>query len=557
MAIIADKLHKAATRLRKGDLEGAWKQAETARRRAPASPQPLVMLGRIALQAGRYHQAREALEQAVQRDSQDARSLYLLGYACMQQGDPAAAVLHLSAACEVDPELGEAYNRLCAVLGQSGRIMEAARAGERAIELLPDSADAYTNLGSVYEIQGRLDAALRCREQAARLLPSHPRIQHCLANALLAVGQTEAAEKHYRKALELKPDFAPPWRILVRLHRYSNPDAEDALKIREQLEKVPEADRGDLHFALGKIYDDCGVVAEAFEQFQLANRIENARHNFDIEALRTRVDAVVAAFTPEFFRARAGFGVESEQPVFIVGMPRSGTTLVESILAAHKDVFAGGELYWFGELDRLVEQAVGGDAAYPRCVRELSSEHCRQLAEDYLDYLRQLTDGEAYLRITDKLLSNLFHLGMLHLVFPQARIIHCRRDPMDTCFSIYKIKTPDSLPFAYDLENVAHMYNCYRRLMHHWEKVLPQQIMTIDYESLVSNQVDLTQRLLDFVGLPWDEACVQFHANKAMTRTLSAEQVREPLHARSIGRWQAYETFLEPMRKILEQDGLG
>ena len=550
------RLRKAVQKLEQGDIETARRLAESMHKKSPKSAAPLNLLGDIAMLSRNFPRAVKMFARVVELLPNEAESQFRLGFAYMQMGRLNLAAKHLQQAVKLRPNFGEAYIRLCAVLGQLGQLTEAVVAGEVAVRLMPDSATAQTNLGSAYEVSGRERDALVCRRAAARLWPAHPVIQNSLGNALASVGDKQGAVRCYREAVRLQPKYTTPWRLLTRLCHYTKPDEPDAVMIRRLLSdpSIHEAQRSDLHFALGKIYDDCGRYDEAFTQFEAANKIENKKHAFDPNVYLRQVDAITSVFTKEMLESKADLGDGSDLPVFIVGMPRSGSTLVEQIIASHVDAHGGGELYWFSRIDQHVTQVTDGNMRYPECARLLDAEGINSLAANYMDNLRVLMGGVKYARVTDKFLGNYLHLGLIHLLFPRARIIHCQRNPLDTCLSIFGIVTPNSLQFAYNLENIAVAYNGYRRVMRHWQAVIPDSLLSINYEDLVRNQEPMTRKLLDFIGLPWDPACLHFHAADSPARTLSAAQVREPIHDRSIGRGESYKSYLGPLIRILESE---
>jgi hypothetical protein len=269
---------------------------------------------------------------------------------------------------------------------------------------------------------------------------------------------------------------------------------------------------------------------------------------FDAAAHRRRVDWLIRTFTPEFFRQVEGVGLDPETPVFIVGMPRSGTTLVEQILSRHPQVFGAGELR---DVDRLAEaltapvEAVGGDS---NVLAALARQKGRDLAERHLHRLTRL--GGAALRVIDKLPINFLHLGLIATLFPRARVLHCRRDRLDTCLSCY-VQYFHALNFTWDLEDLGKYHREYERLMAHWRTALPLRLLDVSYEELVSDQEAVSHRMIAFCGLDWDERCLAFHENPRPVHTMSMLQVRRPMYASSVGRWRRYEKQLEPLRKAL------
>ena len=236
----------------------------------------------------------------------------------------------------------------------------------------------------------------------------------------------------------------------------------------------------------------------------------------------------------------------SNTPVFIVGVPRSGTSLVEQILSSHSDVFGAGELTWVGVVASSIQDNLKTDTHYPECIQELTKSNINGLAEQYLRYLHTLANNES--RITDKMPNNFLHLGLIHILFPNARIIHCRRDPRDTCVSIYTEYFPDGLPYSYNLLKLGAFYKQYERIMDHWRTVIGAGlIIDIDYENLVKNQEEESRRLVKFIGLDWDDSCMDFYRKKRRVNTVSNLQVKKPMYSSSIGRWKHYEKYLQTL----------
>jgi hypothetical protein len=296
--------------------------------------------------------------------------------------------------------------------------------------------------------------------------------------------------------------------------------------------------------------DDADRFDEAFARYAQANNLfrewrAQAGERFDHDALRCRIETAVETFTPDFFSRKRGWGNNSELPVFIVGMPRSGTTLVEQICASHPAVFGAGEL---PDITRLwVALARGGAAPADGWQRH----RIAQAADAYLEHLRLL--GPSAMRVTDKMPGNVYHLGLIAVLFPRARIILCRRDPRDTCLSCYFQWFPSSrLLYTYNLADCARQYLQTERLVAHWRNVLPLPMLEMQYEELVADQETQSRRLIDFLGLPWDPACLEFHKTRRTVTTASVWQVRQPMYSRSVGRWRNYEKHLRPLLDVLE-----
>lgn len=302
-----------------------------------------------------------------------------------------------------------------------------------------------------------------------------------------------------------------------------------------------------LHFKLGTLLDKAGQYPAAFAHVQRANELRD--HQFDSAAFGAFVDDLIRTFSPEFVRAMARARHGSTRPLFIVGMPRSGTSLVEQILASHPQVQGAGELedirLLMAQLPARVQQP------FPACFAALTPTLCDELAQPYLDRLTQLSAQARY--VSNKMPENFLHLGLVAMLFPQARVIHCRRDPLDTCLSCYFNDFSGSHAYAYDLADLGRYYHHYQRLMDHWRAVLDLPILELDNEALVADQEGMTRRLLAFCELPWDAACLRFYEHDRVVNTLSYRQVRRPITDVSIGRWRHYAEYLGPLKQALGQ----
>jgi hypothetical protein len=303
------------------------------------------------------------------------------------------------------------------------------------------------------------------------------------------------------------------------------------------------ADRLSAHFALGKAYLDIGDSARAFQHLDAGNRWKRATFSYDPEAADRWLQRIADTFTPEFLDQRQGAGTPTELPVFIIGMPRSGTTLVEQILSSHPQVVGAGEL---PALRLIVE----GSGAFPQDMKTMTRDDMARLGQHYLARVTALAQGR--LRLVDKMPINFFYAGLISLILPGARIIHCRRDPVDTCLSCYTKHFAGEMLFAYDQVELGAFYRAYQRLMAHWAQVLPaEHYLEVDYEAVVDDLEGEARRLIGFLGLPWDEACLRFHDNRRVVRTASVNQVRQPIYTTSKGRWHRYANHLGPLLAAL------
>lgn len=437
---------------------------------------------------------------------------------------------------------------------RQGDIVGAAEAYQRAVALSPSHADAWLNLGAAFRRLERIEEAGACARRVMELRPDDPRALNNLANALSAQGRFEEAAGCYRQALELRPRDAEAYYNLVNLRPLDDGSSESEAdfarlsQLSEDLGRFTAPEQGALLFALAKALDARGRTDEAFDAFNRANALHRSTLHFDVASSERLAAAIAQRFDPPLFARLKGAGSASERPVFVVGMPRSGTTLVEQILSAHPEVHGAGELSLLpGLVSRM--RSPGGEG-YPALATELSGADLQSLARDYLDALGRL--GAPQQRVVDKAVGNFQLLGLIHLSLPHARIIHCRRDPRDVCVSCFTTRFSGGHPYAYDLGELGRYWRTYDRLMAHWRSVLPPgRIFEVQYEDLVEDPEGWARQLVAHLGLAWDDACLKSHDSRREVGTASFAQVRRPIYKDSIGRWRRFEGRLGPLFEAL------
>ncbi len=488
---------------------------------------------------GRLDEAEALYRKILAADPRHAQALHLLGVLSHQRGNPMAAVDLIGRAISVSAQTPDFYvNRGVALLavGMPDAAIEHFRA---ALKLRPDLPQAYLNLGVAQGKQGKLSEAADSYRQAIKLAPGLAQAHFNLGAVLESQGNRDAAADSFRQATQLQPGRCDAYYLLTRSRGMSKDGAQVAREIHDVLERrnIDEKNASFCHFALGKIYDDIGDYAKAFEHYQRANALEHKRVSFDRAEHSARVDWIIQTFGAEFFASRRELGSTSARPILIVGMPRSGTTLIEQIVSCHSRVYGAGELEFWD-----LEAAGLGRAG----VAALTREQVNALAERYLSYLGNLA-GSAEI-VTDKMPHNFLHLGLVHLAFPHAKIVNCLRNPADICLSIYFHKFTATHAYANDLENLAFYYREYHRLMEHWRRVLPPEILQeVRYESLVTDQETVSRALIESLGLEWEDRCLDFHRSQRVVRTPSEWQVRQPIYRHSVARWKNYLPYIAPL----------
>jgi tetratricopeptide (TPR) repeat protein len=513
------------------------------RRSRARDAQALHTRGSELLARGAYAEALECYQQLVNLDSRDAVARNSLGTALAQLARYREAEDEFRRAIGIRPGFPEAHFNLAGVLQSTGRYNESEMPLRRALKVKPSYVDARISLGVSLVLLGRLQEAKDCYEKALRAAPRN-------VQALVGVGQIEAlegrfaeAEALYRRALEVNPEVPSAWAALVWLSKMTPADGA-WLKRAEEIAAsgLTPIEECSIRFAIGKYCDDVGDFARAFRSYQRANELYKRRAEPYQPEARTRfVDDLVRVYTREALsRARAGAS-DSAQPVFVVGMARSGTSLVEQIIASHPAAKGVGELNFWTIVVRKHESAIRQGLLAEPLRKELAREYLRVLAGHSQDALR----------VVDKAPVNSDHLGLIHSVFPNARVIYLRRDPIDTCLSCYFQPFPQVMNYTMDLSNLAHYYREHQRLVAHWRSVLPPEtLLDVPYAELIADQEQWTRRILDFLGLPWDERCLDFHKTVRPVTTANSWQVRQKIYKSSVERWRNYEKFIGPLRGL-------
>jgi Tfp pilus assembly protein PilF len=448
------------------------------------------------------------------------------------------------------PAGAEALKRQADVLAQNGKFAEAEGLYRRVLQIAPNFAEVHNNLGNVLHYLGRSREAGECYRLALKHRAGFVDALANLGVCLAQQGRVPDAVVELRAALDLKPDFIRAWILLDDLPGKALTE-QDYGRLQSLADRpdVPADQRASLLFLLARRHERAGRYEKAFEVATLANRLGRPSAEFSARAEEDFGRRSTKVFDQAFFRANAVRGSESELPIFIVGLPRSGTSLVEQILASHGAVAGAGELLDIPAMTGRLSGLLGTDEQFPECLRRLDQPRAAELAEGYLSVLRRYGGGAE--RVVDKMPFNFRLLGLISLLLPRARIIHCRRDPRDTAVSCYFLHFDYPISFAYDLRDFAAYHRSYETLMAHWHRVLPQPILDVQYEELVASPEPKIREMLDFCGLDWDPRCLSFQDNDRVVRTASQWQVRQPLYKDSIGRWRRYEKQLQPfLREI-------
>ena len=437
-----------------------------------------------------------------------------LGHALAEMGSFDAAVAAYERALALDRRNAETLCNLAVALAELGRFEEAESKLRRAIALKPRCAGAYNNLGQLLKERGRLAEAARAAEKAIALAP--------------------VATSYYENLGLIRPFGA------------ADPHVAALEALAEKAERLGDKDHMHLHFALAKACDDNGDRDGSFRHLLAGNRLKRQLIGYNEARELEMLKRTARVFGADLVRSRQGCGDPSAVPIFIVGMPRSGTTLIEQILASHPRIFGAGELNFFEQAVEAVHSALKNVPAFPEVAQCMAQEHFRTLGQRYVGKIQQRAPDAV--RIVDKMPANFIFAGLIHLALPQVTIIHAVRDPLDTCVSCFSVHFTRGHPQTYDLAELGRYYRHYQSLMAHWRQVLPAgRIMEVRYEELVSDTEAVVRRLIAHCGLEWDSRCLDFHRTERWVRTASATQVRKPIYTSSVGRWRSFEPFLAPL----------
>lgn len=487
----------------------------TAKATESGTPASLIAMGRTLLSQGRSAEAAACFRRIAELSNATPHDINLAGNLLLELGDARGAEDCYRKAVARDSGIVESHCNLGFARVAIGDLEGAVTAYNEALRLFPDHHDALAGLASVLERQGEYDRSYALVTSIISTNPAHP-------HAILTFAYLS--------------------------HRFDR--ERDAVTLLRQLLDRPDITaqcRAQVFFALGKLLDSLGDYDAAFHNYREGNALK--RYPYDRQQHETGIAQLQSAFSPQFMARAPRAANRSEVPIFIVGMARSGTSLVEQILASHPEIHGAGELENITLLANELFRSVGGGISYPQCIDNASQDLLDKLSRQHLAYLNTISQGTA--RVTDKLPGNIYNLGLIDLLFPGARVIHVMRDPLDTCLSCYFQNFVVGHYYSYDLAHVGTYYRNYLRMMAHWRRVIRIPILEIRYEDLVADLENVSRRLVGFCGLDWSAQCLRFSDNTRSVATASYEQVRQPIYTRSVGRWQHYDRYLEPLREAL------
>ncbi len=529
-------------------LAGRVKEATVLYRRAialkPDYPEAHNNLGVALAGMGKIDEAMARYRRVLALNPDHADALGNLAAALLSKGKPTEAIACYKRLLLLKPNDAAAHYSLGVALDAQGATDVAIEQYDRAISLNPGYAAAHNNLGVALAGDGNSTAALAHYRKAIASDPNHAEAHNNLGNLYRELGRFDEALAHYGRAIEIRPDNveAHYHQAEIKTFRRGDPDlaALEKLAARQDLpaKKTPY-----VHFALVRAFEDIGDYPRAFRHLRKGNDAKRLQINYDEARVARLFERIKSVFDRALLDRFEGSGDPSETPIFVLGMPRSGSTMIEQILAGHPQIHAAGEL---GELEKAGKRPL----PFPECVLGFDKSALRKIGEDYLARMPVLANGQT--RIVNKLPDNFLRIGLIRLILPNARIIHTVRDPIDTCVSCYSKLFASGQHFSYDMGELGRYYNRYGELMDHWRSVLPSGAMLeVSYEDVVNDVEGQARRLIEYCGLPWDDRCVSFHKTSRLVKTASAVQVRQPLFRSSLQRWRKYEAAVGPLLEAL------
>jgi len=470
--------------------------------------------------------------------------------------NPPGALAAIEKALSIDPERAAWQLQKAVCLARLRRIEELAAQVDALSSKQMETAYQYSALGMLQTQLGKREEAVKQYQKATEIQPEEARHYYNVACLQRSLGELEDAEQNYDVAIRLNPADYESYKIRADLRRQTA-ERNHVDELEKLLDKGVDDDRGrvQIRYALSKELEDLDEAERSFAHLKTGSDHRRELMKYDVERDLGTIAAIQSAFDTDIFTGPSE-SCDNAEPVFILGMPRTGTTLVERILASHTDVFAAGELNNFAmQLTAMMHaQNSGKKVSRDEMVASSAKLGFKELGEKYLRSTRPFTGHTA--RFIDKMPLNYLYVGLIHLAMPEAKIVNLQRDPMDTCYAVYKQLFVDAYPFSYDLEELARYYAAYHQLMQHWNSVLPGVVHTIHYEDVVDDLEKESRRLLEFCGLEWQPQCLKFHENKEASTTASTAQIRRPVYQSSVGKWRNYESQLQPVADILRQAGI-
>lgn len=500
---------------------------------------------------GKHDEARQTVKQILREDPDDVNALTSMAGICLALDVFNDAEAFLRKAVELAPDFAVAWSALSVSLKEQGHFEEAVEALEKAMSLEPENAEWYSSLGNLLLAWGKEERALVAFDKALSIRPDSASALLSKGHVLKTMGDLDDAIGAYRASAKVRPDLGEIYWSLANLKTFRF-DPDEVEFMQTQLNSGELTDESELHFcySLGKYFEDKKHYPEAFEYYTRGGAIKRKNVIFDPVEYVAQADKIIETFTPEFFEERASFGYSDPAPILIVGLPRSGSTLIEQILSSHSQVDGTAELSDLMFLGNKTGQNRFDKLRFPESLVDIDTDSIEDLGKEYIERTFHHRQGAPY--FTDKMPNNFPYIGFLHLILPNAKVIDARRHPLDSCFGTFKQLFAKGQPFSYDLFELGQYYKSYIRLMEHWDQVLPGKVLRVQYEDNVADQEHQARRMIEYCGLKWEDQVLRFYETERAVKTASSEQVRQPIYNKSVNSWKRYETELAELILILE-----
>ena len=547
----SESVHSKLTRLQA--MQGKDEESRKTRNRMfELNPHWQKMRDAMKLQVdGKHNEARQLVKKVLREDPDNINALNLMGGICMAQEAFNDAEAFLRKAVGLAPDFAVAWSVLSMSLKEQAKFDEAVEAMEKALSLEPKNAEWHSTLGNQLLVWGKEERALASYDRALAIQPDNAGALHSKGHALKTMGDLDDAIRAYRASAKARPDLGEVYWSLANLKTFRF-DPDEVEIMQTQLDSGKLNDHSELHFcyALGKYFEDQEDYPKAFQYYTQGGASKRKSVRFDPVDFDYKTNKIIEVFTPEFFEKRASFGHSDPAPILIVGLPRSGSTLIEQILCSHSQVDGTAELPDLMILGNKTGQNRFDKLKFPKSLVDIDADNIEDLGKEYIERTFHHRQGAPY--FTDKMPNNFPHIGFLHLILPNAKVIDARRHPLDSCFGTFKQLFAKGQPFSYDLFELGQYYNNYIRLMEHWDHVLPGKVLRVHYEDNVDDQENQARRMIEHCGLKWEDQVLRFYETERPVKTASSEQVRQPIYNKSVNSWKRYETELEDLILLLE-----
>jgi tetratricopeptide (TPR) repeat protein len=495
--------------------------------------------------------AEKILKKLLSREPDNVRALRMLGNIAVEAGRTRAGRQLIRRSLELEPGFVPAWNDLANLEMKQDRYAEALEAVEKSMAIDPGLAQTWIIKGNILTRAQRHEESLTAYEKALELNPESAGALSAMGHVLKTIGRQPESIDAYRRCIARQPAFGEAYWSLANLKTFRfNEEEVKVMSDMVEREALPGETRVNFYLSLGKHYENEKDYDTAFEHYRLGNELRRQREIYDPVQTQVVHDRIIEVFGKEFFAERQGWGDPDDAPILVVGLPRSGSTLIEQILASHSQVEGTMELPDLSRITAELSKRSPRRSEYPEAIELQDRDQVAAMGRDYIESTMRYRSGKPF--FIDKMPNNFVHIGLLHLILPNAKVINARRHPLDSCLGSYKQLFFKGQSFTYDQFELGHYYLQYQRIMDHWHEVLPGRVLDVHYENMVRDQENETRRLLEFLGLPWEDRVLRFYETERAINTASSEQVRQPIYTKALNFWRHYEPHLGELIETLE-----